>query len=383
MKRAALLALALPLLAVTACGSAPARVAVTAAPAVTAPLATSLVTNQGSWAIVVMGGSAASEDNFWELFVQPAGASRWSLVTPPGVADNGGIVAAGSPASLLAGFLPSQDLAFSPLADSTSTGKSWTPGLLDAPLANAPDALSTLPGSTAPGSTAPAGRVLALLANQAIEAGSATGPWSELTTLKALAASAAGRECGLVKVTTISFWTNGSPIAAGECARPGVAGVFRDTDGTWEAAGPALPAAYAGDLVQVLRLNGETALLRAGPDLLVAWYAGTQWRLSPPIADAGQLTASGFGVNRVTWVLAGRRATAVAGPGAPLLVLPEVPAGTAVLVPSPGTAGPGYAKAGYEALAVSGSRLTVWRLEGNTWTKVQVINVPIQYGSSS
>jgi len=27
--------------------------------------------------------------------------------------------------------------------------------------------------------------------------------------------------------------------------------------------------------------------------------------------------------------------------------------------------------------------LTVWRLEGNTWTKVQVINVPIQYGSSS
>jgi len=36
-----------------------------------------------------------------------------------------------------------------------------------------------------------------------------------------------------------------------------------------------------------------------------------------------------------------------------------------------------------QALAVSGSRLTVWALDGGNWTKVQVIDVPIQYDSSS
>jgi hypothetical protein len=36
----------------------------------------------------------------------------------------------------------------------------------------------------------------------------------------------------------------------------------------------------------------------------------------------------------------------------------------------------------YEALAVSGSRLTVWRLAQRAWAKVQLITVPIQYGSS-
>jgi hypothetical protein len=37
----------------------------------------------------------------------------------------------------------------------------------------------------------------------------------------------------------------------------------------------------------------------------------------------------------------------------------------------------------WQALAVSGSRLTVWAAEGENWTKVQVIDVPIQYDSSS
>ena len=36
----------------------------------------------------------------------------------------------------------------------------------------------------------------------------------------------------------------------------------------------------------------------------------------------------------------------------------------------------------YDALAVSGARLTVWRLAGAGWAQVQVINVPISYGSS-
>ncbi|HYX60671.1 MAG TPA: hypothetical protein VE888_16885, partial [Streptosporangiaceae bacterium] len=60
--------------------------AVTRPPAVTASLSTSLTTAQGTWAITVMGGSAASHNNFWQLFVRRANTGRWSLATPEGVA---------------------------------------------------------------------------------------------------------------------------------------------------------------------------------------------------------------------------------------------------------------------------------------------------------
>ena len=111
----------------TTAGSGAGRAgAAPSAPAVTVPLSTSLVTSQGTWAIAVMGGSAASEDDFWQLFVRPTGAGQWSEVTPPGVADNGGLVAAGTGTSLVIGFRPSQDLAFSPLATSTDAGRNWT-----------------------------------------------------------------------------------------------------------------------------------------------------------------------------------------------------------------------------------------------------------------
>jgi hypothetical protein len=66
----------------------------------TAPLSTSLVTLQGTWAVTLMGGSAASENNFWQLFVRPAGASRWSLVTPEGVANWAGWWRRATPAVL-------------------------------------------------------------------------------------------------------------------------------------------------------------------------------------------------------------------------------------------------------------------------------------------
>ena len=52
-----------------------------------------------------------------------------------------------------------------------------------------------------------------------------------------------------------------------------------------------------------------------------------------------------------------------------------MPTGTATLAQGTGSGG-------YDALAVAGSRLTVWRLNAGAWTKSQVISVPIQYGSS-
>jgi hypothetical protein len=357
------------------CGTQRVPVTAPAPPAVSAPLNTSLVTAQGTWAIAVMGGSAASENNFWQLFVRPAGASNWSLATPTGVADNGGLVAAGTPASLLVGFRPSQDLLFSPLAASTDAGQHWTPGLLDADLADVPDALAA----------APSGPELALLQDGRIEqapsaSAAAAGQWSQLTTRSALAASAPGRRCGLAAVQDVSFGPNNTPMAAGSCVRRGVAGVFTETGGTWRSAGLALPGEFGGDQARVLGLagagGGNVALLVAGNSLLAAWSDGTRWSVSGPVA-AGAVRASGFGAGGSAWVLlSGGRAETIGGPGGSWQALPAVPAGTATLAPEPG---PG----GYEALAVSGSKLTVWRLAQGGWAKVQQINVPIEYGSSS
>ena len=363
------------------CGSQAAPVTSPALRVQTAPLSTSLVTPQGTWAVTVMGGSAADENNFWQLFVRPAGATRWSLVTPAGVADNGGLVAAAGDeqgASLVVGFRPSQSLAFSPLATSSDTGQHWTPGLLDADLADVPDAMAV----------APSGQTLALLRDGDIEtaasaAAATAGQWSRLTTLSALAASAPGRGCGLVAVNAVSFGQNNVPMAAGSCVRRGVAGVFADRGGAWQAAGPVLPAGFGGDQVQVLGLSRNAALLVAGTSLLAAWSDGGRWTVSAPVAATGDepgneqgVSASGFGPGGSVWVLlGGGRAETIGGPGGSWQALPTLPTGTATLAPGSGSSS-------YDALAVAGSRLTVWRLAAGAWAQVQVINVPITYGSS-
>ncbi|HTQ91435.1 MAG TPA: hypothetical protein VMK84_18275 [Streptosporangiaceae bacterium] len=362
---------------IAGCGSHPARVTGAGPPPPTAPLSTSLVTAQGTWAVAVAGGPDAGNE-FWQLFFRPATGGRWSLATPQGVADNGGMVAAGAGAYLVVGFRPSQNLTFSPLATSTDTGRNWTPGLLDARLADTPGAIAV--GSS--------GRTLALLQDGTIEAATAgsaaAGRWTPLITLKALGASAPGRACGLEDVTAVSFGPDGSPMAAGSCARPGPAGVFTDAGGTWRSAGLALPARGP---VRVLGLTslaaGNMALLAAGSNRYAAWWDGTRWTVSAPVT-AGGVRAAGFGPGGSAWLLlGGGRAEIVAGAaGSAWRALPQVPAGTEVLVPpGTGTLAPGTGGS-YDALAVAGARLTVWRLAQGAWAKVQQIAVPVQYGSS-
>ena len=363
---------------IAGCGSQPARVP--APPPVTAPLSTSLVTGQGTWAVAVMGHPAEENEGFWQLFVRPAGTGRWSLVTPGGVADNGGLVAAGGVGSVTVGFRPSQNLAFSPLATSTDGGRNWTPGLLDAGLASTPGAIAV----------GPSGRTLALLQDGTIEAAPTAGPaaagrWAPLTTLRALAASAQGRACGLTGVNAVSFGPDKNPVVAGSCVRPGVAGVFTDDGGTWRSAGLALPGRGR---VQVLGLaalpipgpipgaGGNVALLKAGNSLLAAWWDGMRWTVSAPLAAGpGGVRALGFGPGGSAWLLlGGGRAVSIGGPGGAWRALPPVPPGTGTL--APGTGG------SYDALAAAGSRLTVWRLGAGAWARVQQITVPVQYGSS-
>ena len=187
-RRQASLLLAVTMLS-AGCASA-ARQASTSAAATDPPsLATSLVTTTGTWAVAVMGGPAAQHNNFWQLFVRPAATGKWQLATPPGVASNGGLVVASLGAgSVVAGFRPSQELSYSPLATSHDNGTGWTPGLLDAALADVPDALAAAPGGA---------HLLALLASGGAELSGPGGTsWARLATRQTLAASAAGRQCG-------------------------------------------------------------------------------------------------------------------------------------------------------------------------------------------
>jgi hypothetical protein len=379
-------------------GCASAGAHATAAPpatAASAPLATSMASMTGSssaasggaaWAILAMGGAAAAENQFWELFTRQAGSDQWRLVTPPGVADNGGLVATGAGASVTVAFRPSQDLTFSPLAATTDGGKAWTAGLLDAPVASVPDALAGDGPST----------MLALLSDGAVEQASASGGgWTRLAAPGAIASSAAGRRCQVGGLTAVAYTPSGTPLVAAECGRAGVAGLFAHVGGSWQTAGPTVSSVQSA---QVLRLSGDrsgdTALLQVGGQVggrgggliggLVAAWTGpsltgesTGWATSAPLAGAGRVLGSGTGADGAVWVLlTGNRAAVISGPGGTWRMLTAPPPGTAVLAALPGGV--------FQALAVSGAKLTVYRLTtAGGWSSTQVINVPIQYGSSS
>lgn len=364
------------------CGQAGAPAAPPNAPAAAPSLNTSLATTAGAWAAVVMGDTGTSDNAFSQLFTRPAGSTNWKLVTPPGVATNGGFVlAAQGSRALIAGFRPGVDLTFSALTATRDNGATWQPGSpLQPGLAGVPDALAAAPGD---------GRMLALLLGGTLtQSGDDGTHWSALSTTRSLAETAAGRRCSPAGLTAVSFTPAGVPLAAATCTRPGITGIFSYTAGSWQATGPSLAPPLAGTATAVLRLTGtpagNEALLVAGTGtaagLLAARTsdAGAHWTVSAPVKlGAASVRSSGFGADGEAWaVLTDGRAETISGQATAWRALPAVPPGTAALAPGPGD--------GFDALAVSGSKLTVWRLSPGTtaWAKTQVINVPIEYGSS-
>jgi hypothetical protein len=345
-------------------------------------LATSQGTAAGSWAIAVMGGSVAAHNNFWQLFVRPAGSSRWKLATPPGVADNGGLVVAGlGGRSLVTAFRPSQYLTYTPLALTRDGGRSWSPaGPLDAPLANSPGALAAAPRTR---------HLLALLADGTAKVASGPGytHWATLTTRRALAATPAGRRCGLHGLTAATFAPSGTPLLAGTCSRPGTAGIFASRGGTWQPAGPALRGVLARQHITVLAMTatarGTAALLSAGAgptaSVLAVWRAGdgAGWALSPSFPLRGShLHSASFTSRGAALVLTGGRGETITGPGGSWQPLPALPRWTQTLAPT--------ADGQVDALAAHGTLLTVWRHGSavKAWATAQVLHVPVQYGSS-
>jgi hypothetical protein len=374
--------------ALAACSSASSSSASdsTAAGGPAVSLATSLSTAKDSWAIVPM----TANPTFWEVFVRPAKSATWQLVTPPGVADNGGLVAAADTGSALTvAVRPSQDLEFTPLTSTADAGSSWSArGPLSAGVAASPGALA-VSGS----------QLAALLGNGTIEASSDAGStWRTLAKPGTIAASAAGKKCGTVGVTAVSFGPQPTEVlAAGTCGATGTTGFFDYSPGSPGGGWQRLSLPVSGQLV---RLGAGTALVRAKAGLTAVWPGGwvayapldkpsaqpssAAWTASAPLPVTSAAIASG-GLGGATaaspggvWVLMpGGQAATIAGPGQQWLLLPPTPAHTSVLASGPGNS--------VDALAVSGSTLTVWQLDrGSTlWTKAQTLSVPIQYGSSS
>jgi hypothetical protein len=351
-------------------------------------LATSLSTPKDSWAIVPM----SANPTFWEVFVRPASSATWQLVTPPGVADNGGLVAAADTNSgLTVAVRPSQDLDFTPVSTTADAGANWsTDGPISQGVAASPDALAV------------SGRQLAtVLDNGTVEASSDAGSsWRTLAKPGAIAASAAGQKCAAVHVSSVSFGPVPTQVlAAGECGATGAAGLFAYSAGDgWQRV--SLPV--SGPLV---RLGAGTALVQAAdgltalwaddalhwyadaplsssatpaPTSSAAWTASAALPVTNPVSASGELAGATATSSGGTWVLLpGGQAATISGPGQQWLLLPPTPAHTTVLASGPGTS--------LDALAVSGSTLTVWQLDhgATVWAKAQTISVPLQLGSSS
>jgi hypothetical protein len=349
-----------------------------------APLESTWTTSQGSWAVVAMGHFDQANNTFWQLWFRPAGTSRWTLVTPPGVATNGGLSADPEPTvAVTVGVEPSQELTYSPVAQTTDAGKTWAPGVLPAGLLPVPDAVTTEPGGT----------VLALVQRDGAtllrDSGSLTR-WTTVTTASSLGATAAGRACGVVGLRAIGGGT-GTPELAAACSKPGVVGIFSLQGGSWVLTGPRLTGISAHRTADVLRLDsgssGTVALIEVGSGraatLLGAWRSPSSggWSVSAPVRLRGQVLSTGFGGAQAIVVVTGRSrraegVLAVAGPGSAWSRLRDPPAATAAVVDATGT---------FDALAVSRSTLVDWRLDAATgdWKPGTPITAPIDYGSST
>jgi hypothetical protein len=72
--------------------------AVAPSPARGAPtsLRSAVSTADGTWVVLPIGELGDPSNTFWQLLYAAPGSTRWSVVTPKGTADNGGLVAGAS-----------------------------------------------------------------------------------------------------------------------------------------------------------------------------------------------------------------------------------------------------------------------------------------------
>jgi hypothetical protein len=348
-----------------------------------------------------MGNLGQPVNTFWQLFFRRDGARTWSnQVQATATATNGGLVLAPSGQSLLVGVRPSQLLTFTPLISTADAGRSWSTGLISQGLASRPAALAVAPGGVA----------LALVngrgGTEVLESTRGLSSWQPLVTGDELASSPIDPACepgpltavGYVPATTsrgATGATPASPVVGTGCRRRGVVGIFEERKGAWQLAGPTLPTGSgqaqvlglfpnADGLAALIGLSGSSASGSGPTSLLAAWSgAGKAWTSSTALRLA-------TGAHLLSFVAHdGSLFALVAQPGGEdeLTVgsatshgwkrLPPPPPGTTTVAVGPGST--------IDALAAGRTLLTVWHLASDvgTWAKSQVVQVAIQYGSSS
>jgi hypothetical protein len=308
-------------------------------------------------------------------------------VTPPGAADNGGLIAGASGGSILVGVLPSDLLRYSPLSRSGDGGSTWNAAFFPGALAAAPDGLSYLAG--------PSGGAAAIIGStRVVVAPPGISSWTPLVTRARI--RRVSPRCDVTTLDAVALLSSGPLVATG-CARAGMVGIFTRAAGSWQFGGSALRGPLSGSRTSVLRLETEgstTAALvsasRGGRQSLVALWrsGGPSWTQSSPLPlpRGGRVVATAASANGTLAVLLrsgnGLMAADV-DPGGPWVRLPRPPGGTVALA----AAGPIAASSPseLEAFSAHGATLRVFSLShsGSSWTPEQSEQVSLAYGSSS
>ena len=381
----------------SACGSGTSGTATPAlAPAAPSlPVASGVTSPSTSAVLLPMGHLDDPTNTFWELFLRPSGSPAWTLHTPPGVADNGGLVAAVPTTGALAvGFLPSQDLRFSPVSLTTDGGGTWSPGQLPVALEAAPDALSV----------GPDGRLAAVAATAGQTLLTSTGdPTTWLSTVSRAAVAREVPTCGVGRLSAVAFDPAGGLALGLQCTRRGVIGLAVASPPTatgpvagrrWTVTSATVPTGVGDAISTVLRLESTDAGLQALAELrsgssswLGALWAPTaagRWTRSAalpvPSGWSVQATATGGANGRGVAVLlssgADRRIEEIEGPGSAWTAVPSVPVSAATLAWLGGET---------DVFVGSNSHLSIWTstVTAAGWSRTASITVPIQYGSSS
>jgi len=384
-------ALGLATVALVACSTsgAPSVPSSAGAPSLPTPLATSVQTTAGTWATVPMGNLSQPLNTFWQLFFRPPGAASWSnKVEAAATATNGGLVLASAVGrSVIVGIRPSARLTYSPLITTSDAGRTWSDGLVSEGLAARPDALAA----------DASGHALALVndrdGTEVLSNAGDLATWRAVVSQSALSGTRGpGWSCGLRSLTAVGYLA-GQPLVGGSCSRPGVVGLFGQSSGAWRLVGPALPRPLERGRVEVLDLGAAQAststLLAVSSghraDLVAAWSTSRgRWSTSSvlPLRPDEQVASFGPADGSALFVLL----KAASGTDGLFVAEPSTSAWRELPSPPPGTTTVAFGLGAPAAALVAGATVaTVWSLgsTSSTWAKSQVIDVPIQYGSSS
>jgi hypothetical protein len=351
-----------------------------------APLPTTFSAGTTSLVLLPMGHLSSRLNTFWQVFRQKSPVTPWRLDTPPGAADNGGLVRAsfssGDPPSgkVVLGFLASKLLSFSPLVSSSDARGSWNGQAV------LPRALTPVPSSLVVTSSADYALV-GKHGREILRASQLGGSWQPFLSRDELAQSPGGKACGVKALTSLSAAPGGLLVGA-SCSHGGTsplfiysASVFRVVKSA-AGAGQSVLGAYQTMSAEVVLLAGY---VKRHQQLVALVTKGSGFVTSSPLSLSANERLEWAGADKAAlYVLtaSGRvasprreRLLELAPGGSGWQLVSDLPVGTMAV---------GFSKGGQpEAFVVHDSRLSILRFDHiSGWRKLETLNVPILYNSS-